>query len=102
MARKNFISLNISRHTTQWVFDNFRYLLFLFILLIIYIANAHWAEQNVREIQLLQREIKDLKWEYSAIVSNLMYRSMQSQIADAVKEEGLILPPEGPKVIAVE
>ncbi len=102
MARKLLPSLNISQRTTNWVFDNFRYVLFVVGLLMVYIANAHYAEKNVREIQLLQREIRELKWEYSSIVSDMMYRSMQSQVANAVKAQGLDLPPEGPKVIEVK
>ncbi|MCS7036306.1 MAG: FtsL-like putative cell division protein [Saprospiraceae bacterium] len=100
---KNILSaLNVSQRTTEWVFANFRYVLFLVGLLVIYIANAHLAEKNLREIQLLQREIRELKWEYTSIVSDMMYRSMQSQVATSVAPLGLELPPEGPKVIEVK
>ncbi len=100
MARQFADVFNISRHTTEWVFANFRYLLFLVGLLVLYIANAHLAEKNVRDIQLIQRELMELKWEYTSITSNIMYRSMQSQVAaEVTPSSGLILPPEGPKVI---
>ncbi len=102
MAKKFFAAFDISQRTTEWVFANFRYVLFMVGLLVIYIANAHYAERNVREIQLLQREIRELKWEYTAIVSDMMYRSMQSQVATSVALLGLELPPEGPKVVEVK
>ncbi len=102
MAKKFFPAFNISQRSTEWVFANFRYVLFLLGLLLIYIANAHYAEQNVRDIQLLQREIKELKWEYTSLVGDRMYRSMQSQVALSVAPLGLVLPPEGPKVIEVK
>ncbi|MCS6929433.1 MAG: FtsL-like putative cell division protein [Saprospiraceae bacterium] len=102
MARKTlniFNVFNISQRTTEWVFANFRYLLFLVGLSVTYIANAHLAEKNLREIQRLQREVRELKWEYTSMISNMMYRSMQSEVAKAVAPLGLELPPEGPKVI---
>ena len=58
MAKKLGIGnyLNIPQHTTNWVFGNFQFLLFLCFLAIVYIANAHFAERNVRDIQRLQKE----------------------------------------------
>jgi hypothetical protein len=94
--------LNVSHQTTEWVFANLRFLLFLGFLGLIYIANAHLAEANVRRIQLLQREIKELKWEYISIKSETMYKSMQSQLEQSVEPSGLDLRPDGPKVIKVE
>ncbi len=102
MAKKRTSALDITQRTTRWVFDNFYYVLFLLGLSVVSIANAHYAEKNVREIQLLQREIKELKWEYASIMSDIMYRSMQSQVSTAVAPMGLYLPPEGPKVIEVK
>jgi hypothetical protein len=101
MARRHSISdyLNISEHTTNWVFANFRFVLFMCFLAIIYIANAHYAERNVRDIQRLQKEIKELKWEYTAIKSETMFRSMQSQMHSSLDPSGIRLGSKGPKVI---
>jgi hypothetical protein len=96
---KLFKALNISRYTTQWVFDNFRYLLYIGFLVLVYIANAHFAEKGVREIQRTETEIKQLKWEYITIKSETMYKSMQSQLDQSLDPTGLDLEPEGPKVI---
>lgn len=96
---KLFKALNISRYTTQWVFDNFRYLLYVGFLVLVYIANAHFAEKGVREIQRTETEIKQLKWEYITIKSETMYKSMQSQLEQSLDPTGLDLEPEGPKVI---
>lgn len=96
---KLFKALNISRYTTQWVFDNFRYLLYIGFLVLVYIANAHFAEKGVREIQRTETEIKQLKWEYITIKSETMYKSMQSQLEQSLDPTGLDLEPEGPKVI---
>jgi len=102
MANKLLNALNISHHSTEWVFGNFSYLLFLGFLALVYIANAHFAEKNVREIQRLQKEIKELKWQYTSIKSETMYKSMQSQMDASLDPAGVHLSPKGPKVIVVK
>lgn len=102
MANKLLQALNVSQHTTNLVFGNFQYVLFLGFLGVLYIANAHFAERGVRRIQLLQREIKELKWEYTSIKSETMYKSMQSQIDESLEPVGLDLENKGPKVIVVK
>ncbi len=102
MANKLLQALNVSQHTTNLVFGNFSYVMFLGFLGIIYIANAHFAEKGVRRIQLLQKEIKELKWEYTSIKSETMYKSMQSQIDASLEPVGLDLENKGPKVILVK
>ncbi|HMX39088.1 MAG TPA: FtsL-like putative cell division protein [Saprospiraceae bacterium] len=95
-------AMNVSRHTTDLVFGNFQYLLFLAFLGIVYIANAHFAEKSVRRIQTLQKEIRELKWEYTSIKSETMFKSMQSQIDESLEPVGLDLENKGPKVIVVD
>lgn len=102
MANKLLQAINVSQHTTNLVFGNFSYVMFLGFLAIVYIANAHFAERGVRRIQLLQKEIKELKWEYTSIKSETMYKSMQSQIDESLEPVGLDLENKGPKVIIVK
>ena len=102
MAMKFLSALNVSRQTTDLVFGNFQYLMFLGFLGIVYIANAHFAEKGVRRIQTMQKEIKELKWEYTSIKSETMYKSMQSQIDESLEPVGLDLENKGPKVIVVK
>jgi len=102
MANRLLSALNVSEHTTNLVFGNFSYVMFLGFLGILYIANAHFAEKGVRRIQTLQKEIKELKWEYTSIKSETMYKSMQSQIDESLEPVGLDLGNKGPKVIQVK
>jgi hypothetical protein len=95
-------ALNFSRFSTELIFGNFRYILFLGFLMLIYIANAHLAEKAVRDIQRIETEIKQLKWEYITIKSETMYKSMQSQLDQSLDKTGLDLEPEGPKVIEIK
>lgn len=101
MANKLLQAFNVSQHTTNLVFGNFSYFLFLGFLGIVYIANAHFAEKGVRRIQMMQREIRELKWEYTSIKSQTMYQSMQSKINSNGDVE-LELENKGPKVILVK
>lgn len=73
----------------EWVLKNLTFTVFLGFLAIIYIANAHFAEKNIREIQVLQRELKDLRWYYKSLLSENMYNSKQSVVADKVAQDGL-------------
>jgi len=102
MANKMLAAFNVSQKTTDLVFGNFSYLLFLGFLGIVYIANAHFAEKNVRGIQQVQKEIKELKWEYTSIKSETMFKSMQSQMDASLEPVGLDLENKGPKVIVVK
>lgn len=99
MANKLLNALNVSQRSTNLVFGNFQYLLFLGFLAIIYIANAHFAEKSVRRIQQKQKEMRQLKWEYISIKSETMYKSMQSQMDQSLEKNGLDLSGRGIKVI---
>lgn len=99
MFSKILSQLNPSQQATKLVFGNFSYLLFLGFLGIIYIANAHYSETKVKEVQKLQKEIKELKWEYMSIKSDLMFKSMQSQMDTSLQSTGVDLFQSGPKVI---
>ncbi|MDB5021687.1 MAG: hypothetical protein JWQ28_2814, partial [Pedobacter sp.] len=40
------------------------FLLFLSLLCMLYIANSHMAMKNIRNIDKLNKEVKELSWEY--------------------------------------
>lgn len=69
-----------------------RHILFLFFLVLIalfHIANTHYAERTTRKIDKKEKVVKELKWEYTTIMSELMYNSKQSMVAENLKETGL-------------
>jgi hypothetical protein len=68
---------------------NMPFILFLAGLALIYIANSHLAEKKIRRINQLGREIKELKWEYLNVKSELMFRSKMSEVSKAVAPTGL-------------
>lgn len=69
--------------------QNMPFILFLSALALVYIANSHLAEKKIRNINKLGREIKELKWEYLNVKSELMFRSKMSEVSKSVETMGL-------------
>lgn len=88
--------------TSDFILRNLAFLLFLGFLATIYIANAHYAERNVRRIQLMQKELKEYRWYYMSLEAENMFNSRRSEVLTRVREQGL-RPFEGePRIIEVE
>ena len=81
------------------VYRNLPFVYFLAFLGIIYIWNVHYAERNIREIQSLKKELKESRWKYMSIKSDVMYQSMPSQVAKRVADSELQLFDEKPRRI---
>lgn len=83
---------NLKKYTRidykNWL-NNLPLLLFVAILGIIHVANNHMVEYKVREINTLEREIKEMRWHYMTSKSQLMFQSKQSEVAKMVEEFGL-------------
>jgi Bacteriodetes cell division protein (FtsL-like) len=77
--------MNLGPILSEWIFSNLPYVFFLFFLGIIYIANANYADKQVRQIQNLEKDIKDLKWRYNAAKADVMFNSKQSEVEKAVE-----------------
>ena len=88
--------------TSDIILRNLPFLAFLGFLATIYIANSHFAERNVREIQTMQKEIRELRWYYMSLQSENMYNSKRTEVANSVKDEGLRLQRGTPKKIVVK
>ncbi len=78
------------------------FILFLALLCMVYIGNKHLAEKNVRSIDKLTREVKELSWDYKTLKADLMLKSTQSEVAKQVDTLGLkelVEPPQ--KIILI-
>jgi len=92
MAKKNDIFGQIqSFRLSGFILSNLVYFLFIGFLAILYIGNAHLAERNVRNIQELQRDIREMRWSFMSLQSENMYNSLRSEVVDRVKDDGLRL-----------
>lgn len=70
-------------------FSNWRFVFFLAALAFISISSSHWADKKVVEIRKLQREVADLKSEYSDIHKSLMQSRMESFVAEKVLKDSI-------------
>ena len=80
----------------RWIVKNIPFFLFLSVLAIIYIYNGHYADNTVRSINKVNRELKELQYEYKTLKSEVMFRSKQSELAKALAPAGLkdlVVPP---------
>lgn len=102
MAKKGLKGiLQLDYISSDFILKNLPFVLFLGFLAVIYIANVHFAQRNVRQIQLLKRELKDLRWEYMSLESDNMVNSKRSEVARDVKDQGLYVNKKRPKVIVL-
>lgn len=103
-SRKNWLyeSLDLSRWVHyQTIIRNLPFIFFLAGVGILYIANAHYAEQNVREVSDIEKRLNELRWEYMTTKSELEYMRKQSEVARMVAADGLIELREPPRKITV-
>jgi hypothetical protein len=84
-----------------WIVKHFGFLLFLALLAVVYIANGHWADKTIREINISQKQVKDMEYEYKNLKSLEMYRSRESQVVQAAASLGLKPATEPPVKLEV-
>ncbi len=65
------------------------FLIFIAFLAFIYISNNYYAENKVRQINKLRKELKELRYEYITSKSKLMNLTKQSQLAGRLKNTGI-------------
>ncbi|MCD0488426.1 hypothetical protein LPB86_09305 [Pedobacter sp. MC2016-14] len=65
------------------------FLLFLSFLCMLYIANSHMAVKNIRNIDKLNKEVKELSWEYKSLKADLMFKSKLTEVAKKVDTLGI-------------
>jgi len=70
-------------------FKFYRYLLYLGLLAFIYIANNYYAENNIRQINKLRKELKELRYEYINVKTMLMQIEKQSKITKKLEKSGI-------------
>ena len=88
--------------TYTWIVKHFGFFMFLALLAVIYIANGHWADNTMREINITQKQVKDMEYEYKNLKSLEMYRSRESQVMQAAASLGLKPAAEPPVKLEVK
>lgn len=102
-ATHNFFrSLVSSEHFSSSAFVGYiPFIAFVGLLTIIYIANRHYAERTVRQIDHLGKEVKEMNWDYKSLSAELMKLTTQTEIAKRVDSMGLKERTAPPKKIVV-
>ncbi|SDK44788.1 hypothetical protein SAMN04487898_108189 [Pedobacter sp. ok626] len=77
------------------------FLIFLSVLCMLYIANSHMAVKNIRSIDKLNKEVKELSWEYKSLKADLMFKSKLTEVAKKVDTLGIKELTEPPKKIVI-
>lgn len=89
MEQKAIIDSYIQRFF-EIAYRNIRFLFFVFILCMIYIWNNHLAQKLVTDINRKAKELKELRWDYLTIKSDLMYRSKLTEVLPRAESIGLV------------
>ena len=78
------------------------YMMFLVFIGLFYIGNSHYADKTNRKITKLEREVEDLRADYTTLKADYMFSSKQSEVAKRVKSLGLIESQEPPFKIVIQ
>lgn len=73
------------------------FIFFLALMAICYIANGYYAEEKIRQLNNVNKDLKELRSEYITTKSDLMFISKQSEVAKAALELGIkesVVPPQ--------
>lgn len=62
---------------------------FVALLMMLYITNRHYAENTIRKIDRLSKDVKELSWDHKSLSAELMKMSTQTEIAKRVDTLGL-------------
>ncbi len=73
----------------QWILKNIPFFMFLSVLAVVYIYSGHYADKTIRSINKVNKELKEMQYEYKTLKSEVMFRSKQSELAKAVEPLGL-------------
>jgi hypothetical protein len=84
------LKLNLDWRTWKFTNQMYGYIVLVGICGIVYIANVHYAEKNVRKINKLQKEVELLRTDYTNMKATLILQGKRSVIRQKVANFGLI------------
>ncbi|MBX9783261.1 MAG: hypothetical protein K2X48_08210 [Chitinophagaceae bacterium] len=73
----------------QWIVRNVPFFLFLSLLAVLYIANGHYADNTIRNINKTSRQLKEQEYEYKTLNGKLMFQNRLSEVSKTVEKIGL-------------
>jgi hypothetical protein len=88
MSQQVTLDLLIQRFF-DYALKNLRFILFIAVLGLIHIINNHFAHSLITDINKKANQLKELRWDYLTIKSDLMYRSKLTEVLPRAEEMGL-------------
>ena len=79
------------KKTREWVVRNLGFIIYVTILIFFYIGNRYSCEKTIKNIVLIEKELKELRYESITTASELMSQSRMSEVSKMVKEKGIDL-----------
>jgi len=76
--------------------NNVPFLCFIALLGVIYISNAHSVEKKLRKIEVLKKEVKEEKWKYMEVKTDIIHESTESQLAKKLNDKEIKINDEAP------
>lgn len=77
--------------TEDFFWKNTRFLLTVFVIIVLYISNRYSCIEKQSEIEKLQRELKDAKYESQNVSTKLISISRETKVESLVEESGVNL-----------
>jgi hypothetical protein len=82
-------SIALPREAAEYILRNLFFFGFLVSLVICYVYIVHQGQGKVRTYQTLKKEVKEMRWEYMTMRSDLMVISTRSRL-DADIHQGQV------------
>lgn len=73
----------------RWIVKNIPFFLFSALLTVLYIANGHYADKNIRKINATAKHLKEMEYEFKTVKRDVIFRSKESELVKAVEPLGL-------------
>lgn len=89
-VRNDWRSL-VEKMSYKAIVNNIPFLSFIVLLCVLYISNSHRALEIQRSINMQNKVLKELRWKYMDVKSQLMYVKTETQVIK--KAEGMGLKP---------
>lgn len=87
-VRNDWRSL-VEKMSYKAIVNNIPFLAFLVVLCVLYISNSHRAIEMQREVNAKNKILKELRWKYMDMKSQLMYVKTETQVMKNAEKLGL-------------
>lgn len=88
--------------TRDSIVNQMPFMLYLSLLAVMYIGYGYYGEKTIRELDKVDRQLKEIKSEYTTTSTKLEVLRQQSKVAEEIEKMGLEESRVPPKKIVVE